>query len=87
MVLVNALPVQRLRHFHPARLFLDGEDALRGGVCPLPRDAVEDLGVFVPVGFDLGGDMGGSVPLHPQPRCRGMATTSISPNLDMRSHA
>lgn len=61
MILVDALPVQRLRHLHPARLLLDGEDTLGGGVRPLPCDAVEDLGVSVPVGFDLGGDMGRGV--------------------------
>lgn len=73
VVLVDVLPVQGLCHLHPARLLLDGEDALGGGICTLPCDAVEDLGVSVPVGFDLGGDTSegvGSVsptPPHPAP--------------------
>lgn len=87
-VLVDELPVQRLRHLHPARLLLDGEDTLGGGVRPLPRDAVEDLGVSVTVGFDLGeGDMGGggqdppsSVTPCPQPS--GDGTSSSAPTLD-----
>lgn len=56
MVLVDVLPVQRLRHLHPACLLLNGEDALGGSIRSLPSDAVENLCLPVPVGFDLGGD-------------------------------
>lgn len=52
-VLGNGFSVQRLRHFQPACLPLNDENANRGFVSSLASDAVENLCFFVPVGFDL----------------------------------
>lgn len=49
----NIFSIQRLRHFQPAWFSLDDKHTNRRSVSSLASDAVENLGFFVPVGFDL----------------------------------
>lgn len=49
----NIFSIQRLRHFQPAWFSLDDKHTNRRSVSSWASDAVENLGFFVPVGFDL----------------------------------